>query len=111
MFICANLPAQWVGSNYPDYGPQFWNTQPNQITYIAPYLYVANNGAYVYRTSNSGTTWDSLRVTPDGHFSRFVLQKENAVVFSESGSLGKSTNNGITFLNGSATVQVVAVQY
>lgn len=97
MFICANLPAQWVGSNYPDYGPQFWNTQPNQITYIAPYLYVANNGAYVYRTSNSGTTWDSLRVTPDGHFSRFVLQKENAVVFSESGSLGKSTNNGITF--------------
>ncbi|MBN8571101.1 MAG: hypothetical protein J0M18_15855 [Ignavibacteria bacterium] len=91
--ICTNLPAQWTGSYYPDYGPNFWNTNPNQINYISPYLYVANNGAYLYKTSDMGASWDSIRPAFGSSHCKFIVQKDNSIIISEYNDLSKSSNN------------------
>jgi photosystem II stability/assembly factor-like uncharacterized protein len=86
------------GANWAPVSAVFSSSTFYELTYNSGTLYVTGNTSHIYRSTNDGTTWDSIACTGNQYYtSTYYSFDRNGTTFALVGAFGlfnTSTNSG-----------------
>lgn len=92
-WVHFNLQAQWTKTDGPE------GAEIKALTRNNAYLFVATNGGGVYRTANSGTTWEEANIgLTNKRVFALVVSNDTLYAGTQGSGVFRSINNGATWI-------------